>query len=805
MRWRQKLSKSQNAVADSNRSQLEPDIPDQARISSEEKTATTHDTEIIGKNHQLDSISPLDQVEAPKYTANDGNKESILQARHEFLDDSPYEEVRAAVSNTDDGSIANTIRAWILGILFVTVVAAINMLLSMRQPAITIPTVVVILLVYPVGEIWARTVPMRKFRTFGIEWTLNSGPWTIKEHTVVTLMANVTSGYPYSTNALEALQAKSLYNHNMGWGFALLFTLSSQVIGISLAGLYRRFTVWPASLIWPGNFSTTSLLYTLHDKSKADPTTTNGWIISRYRYFFYVCSGMFLYYWFPGVIWQGLSVFAFITWIKPNDVVINQLFGGFTGLSLIPITFDFTYINNYLQNPLLSPWPSHFNTLIGLIIFVVVSTLGIAYTGSLYSEYLPINTSRTYDNTGNRYDVKRILTADFQFDEAKYKKYSPMFLAPTFALNYGLSFASLMAAIVHTTIFHRREIATRLKNSRAEEPDIHMRLVAKYPEVPEWWYGALWLCSTAFGLAAVLAYPTQLPWWAFIVSCLIALIFILPLCLIQGVTNIQLALNVLSPYLAGYLLPGRPIGVMLFKVFSTIVVGNAQVFTSDLKLAHYMKIPPRTTFSVQIVAIIWSVFVQIATMNWVLANIPLACDPKQESHFTCPNGSTFFSSSIVWGVIGPARMFGPGSIYRPILWFWLLGALLPIAFCLLTKKFPRSFVRHLNAPVMLGAMGWLPPATPLNFSSWAIVGLIFNYWVRRRWSGWWKTYNYITAAALDTGLVLCTIVIFFAITLPGAKPPKWWGNTTVMETMDQLGTAVRIKLPEGEKFGPKTW
>lgn len=28
--------------------------------------------------------------------------------------------------------------------------------------------------------------------------------------------------------------------------------------------------------------------------------------------------------------------------IKPNDVVLNQLFGGFTGLSLIPITFDWT-------------------------------------------------------------------------------------------------------------------------------------------------------------------------------------------------------------------------------------------------------------------------------------------------------------------------------------------------------------------------------------------------------------------------------------------------------------------------------
>lgn len=50
--------------------------------------------------------------------------------------------------------------------------------------------------------------------------------------------------------------------------------------------------------------------------------------------------GSFLYYWIPGVIFQGLSVFSFVTWIRPNNVVLNQLFGGFTGLSLIPLTFD---------------------------------------------------------------------------------------------------------------------------------------------------------------------------------------------------------------------------------------------------------------------------------------------------------------------------------------------------------------------------------------------------------------------------------------------------------------------------------
>jgi hypothetical protein len=70
----------------------------------------------------------------------------------------------------------------------------------------------------------------------------------------------------------------------------------------------------------------------------------------------------------------------------------------------------------------------------------------------------------------------------------------------------------------------------------------------------------------------------------------------------------------------------------------------------------------------------------------------------------------------------------------------------------------------------------------LSFSTWAAVGLTFNYWIRKRWSGWWHTYNYITAAGLDTGLVLSTIIIFFAITLPNVTIPQWWGNVAVYET-----------------------
>jgi hypothetical protein len=57
------------------------------------------------------------------------------------------------------------------------------------------------------------------------------------------------------------------------------------MFGVGMAGLVRRFLVWPAAMIWPANLVNTAMFYTLHDHRKSDPAQTNGWSIGRYRWF----------------------------------------------------------------------------------------------------------------------------------------------------------------------------------------------------------------------------------------------------------------------------------------------------------------------------------------------------------------------------------------------------------------------------------------------------------------------------------------------------------------------------------------
>jgi len=228
---------------------------------------------------------------------------------------------------------------WTIALCFTTIGSGINMLLSMRRPSITITSIVAQLLSFPVGKAWEKLMPNWKIRLFGHTFELNPCPFNIKEHTLIVVRlilnalmqvaANVSygSGAAYATDIL--LAQKAFYGQDFGGLFAVLLVLSTQCFGYAFAGVMRRFLVWPAAMIWPSTLTNATLFHTLF---KDEAPEVPGWKISRYRYFMYCFCGMFLWSWIPNYIFTGLSNFSFVTWIRPNDVLINQIFGSFTGI-----------------------------------------------------------------------------------------------------------------------------------------------------------------------------------------------------------------------------------------------------------------------------------------------------------------------------------------------------------------------------------------------------------------------------------------------------------------------------------------
>jgi OPT family oligopeptide transporter len=198
-----------------------------------------------------------------------------------------------------------------------------------------------------------------------------------------------------------------------------------------------------------------------------------------------------------------------------------------------------------------------------------------------------------------------------------------------------------------------------------------------------------------------------------ILALAIALIFFVPVGIIQAISNFQIGLNVITEFVAAYALPGKPMANMTFKVYGYMAMAQGLTFAGDLKLGHYMHVPPRMMFLVQVFATIWGGLVNVAVLFWSYSNISGICTPQAVQGFICPLAKTFFTASVVWGAVGPQRMFQHGGIYYAALFFFLIGAIVPVPIYFLSKKYPRS-LKWFSTPLFFSGTSAIPPATAIK-------------------------------------------------------------------------------------------
>jgi hypothetical protein len=111
--------------------------------------------------------------------------------------------------------------------------------------------------------------------------------------------------------------------------------------------------------------------------------------------------------------------------------------------------------------------------------------------------------SEPYDRFGETYDVARVLTPQDTFNLTAYEEYSPLYLPAAFSMTYLLAFALSTCVIVHTLLYHGRTLLNGFKRIRVEDDDIHLKLMRNYPEVPDWWYGTVFVVFFSLAIVAV--------------------------------------------------------------------------------------------------------------------------------------------------------------------------------------------------------------------------------------------------------------------------------------------------------------
>ncbi|CAN1753488.1 Oligopeptide transporter 5 [Linum perenne] len=587
----------------------------------------------------------------------------------EEVNDNPIEQVRLTVPITDDPTQpVLTFRTWVLGILACALLAFVNQFFGYRQNQLSVGSVTAQIVVLPLGKLMAATLPTKKIRfPFSDKtWSLNPGPFNMKEHALITILASCGASGAYAINIITII--KAFYKRGLHPGAAFLLAQTTQLLGYGWAGLFRKILVDSPFMWWPANLVQVSLFGALHATDKR------------------VRGG-------------GMTRLQFFTVTK--SVTAQQIGSGLNGLGLASFGLDWATVASFLSSP-------------------------------------------------------------------------------------GLSFATLTATISHVALFDGKVILDLFRKataaSKARFADVHTRIMKKnYEVVPQWWFILVLGVSFVLALVAVEGFgkQLQLPWWGLVLACILAMVCTLPIGIIQATTNTQIGLNVIAELMIGYAYPGKPLANVAFKTYGYISMSQALLFVQDFKLGHYMKIPPKSMFIVQLVGTLVGSTVQFATAWWILSAIPNVCDVDalpDGSPWTCPGYDVFYSASIIWGVVSPRRMFGDLGIYKEQYWFFLVGALAPVPVWFLSRKFPeKRWIKLVHMPVILAASNNMPPAKAVHYWTWTAVGVFFNYFVYNRHKGWWAKHAYILSAAMDAGVAFMGILLFFALNTYDVYGPDWWG------------------------------
>ena len=635
---------------------------------------------------------------------------------------SPYSEVRAVVDHTDDvNTPSSTIRSWVIGLGFVCVVAFMNQLFSVRQPSITVDSTVVQLLCYPIGKAWERFLPDIGITLFGVRHSLNPGPFSKKEHMLITIMATVGSTLPSSRYIIFTQFLEKYFDqpYSGQFGYQVLLALSTDLMGYGLAGIMRKILVYPAYCLYPKSLVTIALNSSLH-KDKNSAVVGPGkktWFISRFQFFLWAFLVMFVYFWFPNYIFQALSAFNWIAWIAPKNVDLSAITGFSKGMGINPLpTFDWNIITHSVD-PLVIP----FNTVINKFVGVLAAgcmVVGMWYTNAFNTGYLPINTSTLYKNNGSAYDVQQILDERGWLDQEKYQSYSQAWMSSASLTMYFWFFALYAATITQTYLYHRHEIVLgfknlfrRAKSGTAAKGDIHNQLMSSYPEVSEWWYLLINIVAIALGVAVITGWQTYTTVGVIFMGLLLSVVYIIPAGVIYATTGIDIELNVIAEFLGGAIQPGNALAMNFFKCYGYVTTAHALEFVKDLKLAHYVKIPPRHTFWAQIVATVVSCFVCTGVMNFQMRNVPDICESYQASRFTCPGVNVYFSAAVQFGSMGAKRVFGKGGQYTTLLAAFPIGLVIPFILYAGQKRLRKDhWARNIHPVAFLsGGLVWTPP------------------------------------------------------------------------------------------------
>ncbi|CAF1031825.1 unnamed protein product [Didymodactylos carnosus] len=160
-----------------------------------------------------------------------------------------------------------------------------------------------------------------------------------------------------------------------------------------------------------------------------------------------------------------------------HDFVLSQLTGA-NGFAIGTLDFDWYTLTSFLNSPIIVPKWCQINMFIGFVLSVGIVAPIVYYSNLWYTKILPISYLEFFNLNGNLYDINQIIDAQGRFNVTAYEMYNRVYGSPHLSIAaivaFALSFAIVSSLIVHTGLYHGRDIIKQFRTSLSNrDNDIH--------------------------------------------------------------------------------------------------------------------------------------------------------------------------------------------------------------------------------------------------------------------------------------------------------------------------------------------
>ena len=215
---------------------------------------------------------------------------------------------------------------------------------------------------------------------------------------------------------------------------------------------------------------------------------------------------------------------------------------GYYGFGMLDISLDWNYVSFF--SPLYTPLWANMSQIIGALIACWCIYPIMYFGNTLNAKNYPPMSSGTFDITGSKYNISRILTPEYTLNQTALDNYSLPRWSMSYAMYFFWGFACSAGALVYSFLWYGKDsyiaIVEAWKGRRDDYNDPYLKLMSRTPRVPHWWYFALLVPCFALSLGCLYGADIGLPWWGFIVICVVSVICTFPNGILWGVANSEL-------------------------------------------------------------------------------------------------------------------------------------------------------------------------------------------------------------------------------------------------------------------------